>query len=96
MVLSIHHQRYVKLRGHLKALRKAAGLTQAQLAERLGEEQAYISRIELGDRYVDVLFYLDWVRACGHTPSESVRNLEDANVSRTAGLNRVSRHTEVR
>lgn len=80
MVLSIHHQRYAKLRSHLKALRKAAGLTQVQLAERLGEEQAYISRIELGDRYVDVLFYLDWCRACGRTSSDSVRLLEDMNV----------------
>ena len=80
MVLSIHHQRYAKLRGHLKALRKASGLTQAQLAERLGEEQAYISRIELGDRYVDMLFFLDWCRACGQTASDSVKTLEDANV----------------
>lgn len=80
MVLSIHHQRYVKLRTHLKAMRKAAGLTQAQLAEQLGQEQAYISRIELGDRYVDMLFYMDWCRSCGHKPSDCLRLLEEASV----------------
>lgn len=79
MVLSIHHQRYAKLRDHMKTLRKAAGLTQAQLAQRLGEEQAYISRVELGDRYVDMLFYVDWCHACGFIAADCLKSLEEAN-----------------
>ena len=76
MVLSIHHPRYVALRSHLKDLRKAAGLTQVKMAERLGMEQSYISKIERGDRYVDVLFYLDWCKACNIKATESIAALE--------------------
>lgn len=47
------------------ALRKTAGLSQVQLAERLGVGQSYISKIERGEAYVDVLFFVDWCQACG-------------------------------
>ena len=47
------------------ALRKAAGLSQVQLAERLGVGQSYISKIERGEAYVDVLVFVDWCQACG-------------------------------
>jgi len=35
---------------HLKRLRIAAGLSQAQLAERMGVDRAYVSGLELGQR----------------------------------------------
>ncbi|MBJ9964514.1 helix-turn-helix domain-containing protein [Burkholderia seminalis] len=75
MLPSIHHPRYQSLRAHLKTLRKAAGLTQAQLAERLGLDQSYLSKIERGERYVDVLFYIDWCQACGSAPDEAIKML---------------------
>lgn len=36
-------------------LRKNAGLSQRQLAERLGREQSVVARIELGERRLDVV-----------------------------------------
>ncbi len=69
MVVSIHHPRYVALRQHLKKLRKDANLTQVDLAAKLGDEQSYISKIERGERYVDLLLYVDWCRACGVEPN---------------------------
>lgn len=45
--------------------RKAAGLTQVQMAERLGVGQSYVSKIERGESYVDVLTFSDWCAACG-------------------------------
>lgn len=51
------------------ALRKAAGLSQVQLAQRLGVGQSYISKIERGEAYVDVLNFVDWCQACGVTPA---------------------------
>lgn len=72
MVLSVHHPRYVALRQHLKGLRTSAGLTQIQIAERLGLEQSYVSKIERGERYVDILFYIDWCKACGVKPEKTV------------------------
>jgi transcriptional regulator with XRE-family HTH domain len=76
MVLSVHHPRYVALRDHLKALRDRAGLTQVQIAERLGLDQSYISKIERGERYVDVLFYVDWCKACKVKPAKAITSLD--------------------
>lgn len=75
MVLSIHHPRYQSLRAHMKLLRKSAKLTQVELAEAMGLEQSYVSKIERGERYVDVLFYIDWCQACGTTPQEAIKKL---------------------
>ncbi|AAU46890.1 XRE family transcriptional regulator [Burkholderia mallei] len=80
MLPSIHHPRYVVLRTHLRALRRAAGLTQTQLAERLSIDQSYLSKIERGERYVDILLYLDWYRHCGVEPNHAVSELIDAGV----------------
>lgn len=80
MLPSIHHPRYEALRAHLKALRKDAGLTQVELAARLSIDQSYLSKIERGERYMDVLLYLDWCRACGVTPDQAVLTLVDAGV----------------
>jgi transcriptional regulator with XRE-family HTH domain len=40
---------------HLKKTRKKAGLTQEQLAERLGETQSFVSKCERGERRLDVV-----------------------------------------
>lgn len=39
----------------LVATRREAGLTQAQLAERLGKPASFIAKIEIGERRVDVV-----------------------------------------
>jgi transcriptional regulator with XRE-family HTH domain len=80
MVLSIHHTRYEKLRRHLKALRLEAGLTQKTIAPKLMQEQSYVSKIERGERYVDMLFYLDWCRACDIAPQDAVTLLQEQGV----------------
>ncbi len=76
MVLSVHHPRYLVLREHLKSLRLKAGLTQIEIATRLKLDQSYVSKIERGERYVDVLFYIDWCRACGVKPSKAIPLLD--------------------
>lgn len=78
MLPSIHHPRYQALQAHLKDLRKAAGLTQAELAERMSLGQSYLSKIERGERYIDVLLYVDWCRACGAEPDAAIRVLIEA------------------
>jgi transcriptional regulator with XRE-family HTH domain len=78
MLPSIHHPRYQVLQGHLKALRLGAGFTQVQLAERLDIHQTYLSKIERGERYIDVLLYLDWCRACGTEPDKAITALVEA------------------
>ena len=50
---------YVHMAGqghHLKAWRKYRGLTQEQLAERIGIARSYLTKIERGDRRYDQPF----------------------------------------
>ena len=75
MLLPIHHRRYQALRKHLRALRRDAGLTQAELGARLKVDQSHVSKVERGERYMDVLFYLDWCRACKLKPESTIADL---------------------
>ena len=65
MPTTVYHPRYQALRAGLVGLRKQAGLSQVQLAERLGVGQSFVSKIERGESYVDVLLFVDWCNACG-------------------------------
>lgn len=73
--ININDERYKRLRFHMRRLRLAADLTQVQLAQRLHVDQPNVSKIERGERYVDVLFYLDWCRACGIDPGTAFSKL---------------------
>lgn len=77
MSLSIHHSRYQKLRAQMKNMRLSAGLTQKHMAERLGVNQSHISKIENGDRYIELLFYMDWCGVCGQNAAQSIGELLD-------------------
>ncbi len=50
---SIHTDAYALLVDLLKEARAAAGLTQVQLAERLGQSQSFVSKMEVGQRRLD-------------------------------------------
>ena len=75
MSVSVHHSRYQALQGVLVSLRKTAGLSQMQLAERLGVGQSYISKIERGEAYVDVLVFVEWCQACGVKAGQTLDHL---------------------
>jgi transcriptional regulator with XRE-family HTH domain len=73
--VSVHHHRYQALQEKLAALRKTAGLSQVQLASRLGVGQSYVSKIERGEAYVDVLVFMDWCQACGAIAGQVMNEL---------------------
>jgi transcriptional regulator with XRE-family HTH domain len=52
---SVHTEAYRVLRERLVAARHAAGLTQQQLANRLGRPQSFVAKYEGGERRVDVV-----------------------------------------
>jgi transcriptional regulator with XRE-family HTH domain len=56
-------------------LRRRAGLTQRQLAEKVGREQSFVGRIETGQRRVDLVEWVLICRACGADPAVEVAAL---------------------
>ena len=52
---SIHSKDYAVFLRHLREARKSAGLTQAQLARKLGQTQSFVSKCERGERRLDVI-----------------------------------------
>lgn len=65
MAASIHDPRYVAVLSRLRMARRAAGLTQKQTADRLGRTQSYVSKVESGERRIDVIEALDMCVALG-------------------------------
>jgi len=52
---SIHSSEYKRLLLRLKQARKNAGMTQHEVAERLGVPQSFVSKSESGERRIDVI-----------------------------------------
>ncbi len=60
----------------LREMRREAGLRQADLAERLGKPQSFVSKVESGERRLDVLELREVCVACGVTLEGFARRLE--------------------
>jgi len=54
MQKSINSQTYAIFLEHLRETREKAGITQEELAERLGETQSFVSKCERGERRIDI------------------------------------------
>lgn len=61
MVKSLHSTEYEKFRYLIQEARENSGLTQSQLASRLGKPQSYVSKYESGERRIDVV---EFVKIC--------------------------------
>jgi transcriptional regulator with XRE-family HTH domain len=59
----------------LKGARKAAGLTQAEVAGRLRKPQSFVAKYENGERRLDVLEFVAVCRAIEADPVESMREI---------------------
>jgi transcriptional regulator with XRE-family HTH domain len=57
--------KYQKLTQKLRAARLEAGLTQVEAGKRLKKPQAYLSKIERGERGVDVVELAEFAKAYG-------------------------------
>ena len=56
-------QRYREVIERLRLRRQELGLSQQALAERLGLHKQFVSRVELGERRLDFVEFVDLVRA---------------------------------
>jgi len=52
---TIYTEEYEAVLELLRALRQQSGITQVELAELLGQSQSYVSKVERGDRRLDVI-----------------------------------------
>ena len=59
------------------AARRAAGLKQSELANRLGRDQGFVSLIEGGQRRVDVVEFFRLAKALGRDPRELFGEVAD-------------------
>jgi transcriptional regulator with XRE-family HTH domain len=72
---TIYSERDKRLRELLKSQRKAAGLTQTVVADRLGKPPSYVAKYEGGDRRLDIVEFLDVAAAIGFDPCRLIRSL---------------------
>ncbi|MNF15991.1 helix-turn-helix protein [compost metagenome] len=51
-------------------------MTQAQVAERLGKPQSFVSKYERGERRLDVIEFIEVCRLLGVEPEKLIQRLE--------------------
>ena len=68
MTQSTHNPDYQLLLAVLKAARKRVGVSQVDLAERLGNTQTFVSKCERGERRIDAVELVEFAEALGVEP----------------------------
>lgn len=81
MTSSAFTERYERFRQILASARTAAGLTQVELAEKLGRPQSFVSKYERGERRLDVVEFLDIADVLGIDPHEVLKKLKGTKKS---------------
>jgi transcriptional regulator with XRE-family HTH domain len=62
----------------LRQVRTEAGLTQTDVAQRLGQPQSFVSKYESGERRLDILELRDVCQVTGISLPDFIRRLEQA------------------
>ncbi|MGF0540391.1 helix-turn-helix domain-containing protein [Agrobacterium sp. ES01] len=75
MTTSTHTEEYQVLRAILRDARLNAGVTQQQLAEKLGKPQSYVAKVEGGERRIDVNEFIAFARAIDIDPTTLFRSV---------------------
>lgn len=76
MEKTIYTSEYAVLLRLLKEMREHAGLTQIDLAKKLRQSQSFVSKIECGDRRLDVIQLRTMCRLFDTTLPDFVERLE--------------------
>ncbi|QDT38386.1 helix-turn-helix domain-containing protein [Stratiformator vulcanicus] len=74
---SRYTQNYERLLAALRAARHEAGLTQAEVGKKFGSHASFVSKIESGERRIDVVELAEFCRCYGVT---LVEFLESAGI----------------
>ncbi|ANL32017.1 XRE family transcriptional regulator protein (plasmid) [Rhizobium phaseoli] len=75
MAKTLGTERHKALIALLIEKREAAGLTQIELAEKLGEYQSFVARLESGQRRVDVVEFLELSEILDFDPYKALQTV---------------------
>ena len=73
---TINVKEYHKVISLLRECREAKNITQKDLADKIGSDQTFISKIEIGERRLDIIELRILCQALGMTLPEFVEQLE--------------------
>ena len=76
MVKTIYVSEYAAMLNMLRGRRLDAGLTQADLARKMGVSRLFVGRCERGDRRIDVIEFIAFCRALSIDPQIFIHELE--------------------
>ncbi|MBL4838819.1 MAG: helix-turn-helix transcriptional regulator [Kordiimonadaceae bacterium] len=76
MEKSIYTTRYTTLCMRMREARRAAGLTQVQVAKQLERPQSFVAKYEAGERRLDVIEFLDVAKVIKLDAIELIANLQ--------------------
>ena len=79
MAKSIYDDEYRRLIALLRSARTAKGMTQQELADRLGRPQSFIAKVEGCERRLDVVEFLNVCRALGDDPATFIHDLVESS-----------------
>jgi len=85
MQKSVHTKEYKALRAELRAIREKAGLSQRDLAAKLGVPHSWVAKVEAGERRIDVVELTWFFGACGADAAAATSALV-ARFARTGSL----------
>ena len=71
---ALHRREYEIFRALLVQAREAAGLTQVEVATRLGKHQSFVSKYERGERRLDFTEFIDVAGVLGINLQRFTRN----------------------
>ena len=73
----LERQKYEFLRSELRKARLDADLPQSDLASILKKPQSYISKVESGERSMDIIEFVDYCNGLGLEPSKWLKKITD-------------------
>lgn len=75
MAKSLHTPEYEYFRSLMLNAREAAGLTQVEVAARLGRPQSFVAKYEGGERRLDIIEFIQVCAALGVDSNDVISNM---------------------
>ncbi len=73
----MYSPKYKRFRRLIIERRRQKGVTQAQLAQKLGRPQSFVSKYENGERRIDLIEFMEIAAALGIDPVKFVRDFQE-------------------